>query len=230
MLWNGQTRVQCSIPGSSYRFFSSPKHPDQLWGPPSLLISVRGSLSRGKVNSTWSWQLTPTLCQVKSYTSTINIFLHGRHRDTLIILIRNIHNCVCTNMLWLYDWYLYSCLHGLGQGQLWIFHLHSTTLLINSMLMRLHGLEGQGIKFQGGETFCTHPDQQWGTHTTSFPGVKQPAHKIDHPPPPSTEVKERVQLYIYFPHGLSRPVLEWNIYLMLHANLPAPLMAQNVLA
>jgi len=32
-------------------------------------------------------------------------------------------------------------------------------------------------------------------------GVKQPRHGIDHPPPSSAEVKERVELYIYSPSG-----------------------------
>jgi hypothetical protein len=38
-----------------------------------------------------------------------------------------------------------------------------------------------------------------------FPGVKQPGHGIDNPPPSSAEVKERVGLYLYSPsvlHGL----------------------------
>jgi len=43
--------------------------------------------------------------------------------------------------------------------------------------------------------------------TGSFPGVKQPGHGIDHPPPSSTKVKERVELYIYSPFGPSWPVL-----------------------
>jgi hypothetical protein len=31
----------------------------------------------------------------------------------------------------------------------------------------------------------------------SFPGVKRLGHGIDHPPPSSAEVKERVELYLY---------------------------------
>jgi len=33
--------------------------------------------------------------------------------------------------------------------------------------------------------------------TGSFSGVKRPGRGVDHPPPSSTEVKERVELYIY---------------------------------
>jgi hypothetical protein len=37
--------------------------------------------------------------------------------------------------------------------------------------------------------------------TASFPGLKWQGHGIDHPPPLSTEVKERVILYFYFRSG-----------------------------
>jgi hypothetical protein len=43
--------------------------------------------------------------------------------------------------------------------------------------------------------------------TGSFPGVKRPGRSVDHPPPSSTEVKEREKLYIYSPSGPSCPVL-----------------------
>jgi hypothetical protein len=42
--------------------------------------------------------------------------------------------------------------------------------------------------------------------TGSFPGVKQPRRGVDHPPPSSVEVKERVELYLYSPSGPSKPV------------------------
>jgi len=40
----------------------------------------------------------------------------------------------------------------------------------------------------------------------SFPGIKWPVHGVDHPPPSSAEVKERVGLYLYSPSGPSWPV------------------------
>jgi hypothetical protein len=40
-----------------------------------------------------------------------------------------------------------------------------------------------------------------------FPGVKQPGRGVDHPSSSSAEAKERVELYLYSPSGLSWPVL-----------------------
>jgi len=34
--------------------------------------------------------------------------------------------------------------------------------------------------------------------TGSFPGVKRPGRGVNYPSPSSTEVKERVELYLYF--------------------------------
>jgi hypothetical protein len=42
--------------------------------------------------------------------------------------------------------------------------------------------------------------------TESFPGVKRPGRGVDHSPPPSAEVKESVELYLY---SLSRP--SWSV-------------------
>jgi len=36
----------------------------------------------------------------------------------------------------------------------------------------------------------------------SFPGIKRPGCGVDHPPPSSAEVKERVELYLYSSLGL----------------------------
>jgi len=34
--------------------------------------------------------------------------------------------------------------------------------------------------------------------TVSFPGVKRPGRGVDHPLPASAEVKERIELYLYY--------------------------------
>jgi len=53
-----------------------------------------------------------------------------------------------------------------------------------------------------------------GAHPTSYtngtgslPGVKRLGRGVDHPPPSSTEVKERVELYLHSSFGLSWPVI-----------------------
>jgi len=43
--------------------------------------------------------------------------------------------------------------------------------------------------------------------TGSFLGVKRLGHGVDHPPPSSAKVEERVELYLYSPFGPSWPVL-----------------------
>jgi len=66
--------------------------------------------------------------------------------------------------------------------------------------------------------FCTCPDWLWGPPSllyngflVSFPGVKWPGRGIDHRPSSSAEVKERVDLHLYYPSGPSQPVLGWNL-------------------
>ena len=51
----------------------------------------------------------------------------------------------------------------------------------------------------------------------SFPGVKRPGRSVDHPPPSSAEVKERVELYLCSPSGPSWPVIGWPLPLLLIA-------------
>ena len=65
----------------------------------------------------------------------------------------------------------------------------------------------------GGELFRTRPHRPWGPPSLlyngqqlSFPEVKRTLRDVDHPPPSSAAVKERVELYLYSPSGLSWPV------------------------
>jgi hypothetical protein len=60
----------------------------------------------------------------------------------------------------------------------------------------------------------SRPDRPWGPpsllynlYRVSFPGVKRPGRGVDHPPPSSARVKERVELYLYSPSGPSWPVI-----------------------
>jgi len=42
--------------------------------------------------------------------------------------------------------------------------------------------------------------------TRSFPGLKRSRRGVDHPPPSSAKVKERVELYLHSPSELFWPV------------------------
>ena len=72
-----------------------------------------------------------------------------------------------------------------------------------------YGLAGQGPEIPVGARFSspiqTDPADYTASYamgTCSFPGVKRPGRGADHPPPSSSEVKERVKLYIYSPPPL----------------------------
>jgi hypothetical protein len=78
----------------------------------------------------------------------------------------------------------------------------------------------------GGEIFRTRPDRPCGLpsllyngYRVSFLEVKRPGCGVDHPPSSSARVKERVELYLYFPSGPSWPVLGRTLPLpcVLHA-------------
>jgi hypothetical protein len=77
-----------------------------------------------------------------------------------------------------------------------------------------YGLDGPGIECRWGRDF-PHPSRPAPVAhpasckmcTGSFPGVKRPGRGVDHPPPSSAGVKERVELYLYSPSGPSWPVL-----------------------
>jgi hypothetical protein len=67
-----------------------------------------------------------------------------------------------------------------------------------------YGLDGPGIESLWGEVFCTRPDQRRGPpslqhngYGVSFSGAKRPGRGVNHPTLSSSEVKERVELYLY---------------------------------
>ena len=78
----------------------------------------------------------------------------------------------------------------------------------------LYGLDGPRDRIPVGARFASSFQTGPGAHpasytmgTGSFPWVKRPGRGIDHPPPSSTEVKERLELYLNSPSGTSWPVL-----------------------
>jgi len=70
----------------------------------------------------------------------------------------------------------------------------------------------------GGEIFRPRPYRSWDPpsfiwngYWVSFPGIKRPERGVDHLPPPSAEVKETVEPYLYSQSGPSCSVLGWNL-------------------
>ena len=77
----------------------------------------------------------------------------------------------------------------------YIYHKYANKFNITEFSYILHGaylcvLSGSDKR---------QPPIQW-VATGSFPGVKLPGFGVDHPPPSSAEVKERVELYFYCPY------------------------------
>jgi hypothetical protein len=67
-----------------------------------------------------------------------------------------------------------------------------------------HGLDDPGIEYRLGPSVSAPVQSGLGAHPTSytmgtgsFPGIKRPGRGVDHPPPSSAEVIERVQLNIH---------------------------------
>ena len=52
-------------------------------------------------------------------------------------------------------------------------------------------------------TVQTDPGAYPASYTGSFAGVKRPGRGVDHPPPSSAYLKERVELYLYSTSGPS---------------------------
>ena len=85
-----------------------------------------------------------------------------------------------------------------------------------------------GIESRWGAEFSAPVQTGSGAHpasctmgTGSFPGVKRPGRGVDHPPPSSADVKERIELYLYTTSGPSWPVIGLTLsyfYLYLYDN------------
>ena len=86
-----------------------------------------------------------------------------------------------------------------------------------------YGQDGPGIESRWGARFSAPVQIDLGAHpasytmgTGSLPEVKRPGRGIDQPSPSSTEVKERVEVYIHSPSESSWPVLGWPLPLPLY--------------
>jgi hypothetical protein len=88
-----------------------------------------------------------------------------------------------------------------------------------------YGLDSPGIESWWGRDFPQPSRPGPGAHpasytmgTESYPGVKRPGRGVNHPPPTSAEVKERVRLYLHSPFGSSWPVLGWTLLYCTHSD------------
>ena len=76
-------------------------------------------------------------------------------------------------------------------------------------------LDGLKIESRWDTRFSTSVQTSPGAHSASyemvtgsvFRGLKRPGHGVNHPPSFSSEIKERVKLYLYSLSGRSWPVL-----------------------
>ena len=70
-------------------------------------------------------------------------------------------------------------------------------------------MESPGVESQWGQDFA-HPSRlaMWPNKPHIFsPGLERPGNGDNHSPPPSVQVKERVELYLYSPSEPSWPIL-----------------------
>ena len=79
-----------------------------------------------------------------------------------------------------------------------------------------------GDRIPVGAIFSVTVQTGLGAHTASytmgtgsFLGVRRPGSGVEHPPPSSSEVKERVDLYLYSSSGASWPVLVKCIFIFM---------------
>ena len=90
-----------------------------------------------------------------------------------------------------------------------------------------YGLDGPGSNPGGGARFSAPVQTGPGAHPTSytmstwsFSELKRPGRGVDHPPPLSVEVKERVEIYFYSASGSSWPVtgrpLPFTLYIYIY--------------
>jgi hypothetical protein len=106
---------------------------------------------------------------------------------------------------------------------IYIIYIYIYMYMVGDISVRIatrYGLDGRGSNPGRGEIFCTRPDQPWGPpsllykgYRLSFLGVKRLGRGVKHPPQSSTEVKARVELYLYSPSRLSWPVLGRTLHI-----------------
>jgi hypothetical protein len=125
-------------------------------------------------------------CEIYSTFRLIRAKVHGVNCKKLVMFLRPEAAT---------DLYMYTCMWG----------QHGSVGIATRC-----GLDGQRIESRWGEGFAaarTVPGAYKNRSWVSSTGVKRPGRGVNNPPPSSAEVKERIELYLYFPSGSSWPVL-----------------------
>jgi hypothetical protein len=130
----------------------------------------------------------------------------------------------CVNILAKHVNILAKCVNILAKcvnnqtGITYNYHIQPVVGIAQSVLLVAMGWKVWGSNPGGGEIFRTCPDWPWGPssllyngYRVSFLRLKRPGRGIDHPPPSSAEVKERVELYLYSLSWPSWPVIGWTV-------------------
>ena len=82
-----------------------------------------------------------------------------------------------------------------------------------------YGLDGRGIDARYGRGYLYLSRPARGAHSAAYairtwnlsPGVNRPGRGVHHPLQSSTEVKERVELYLYYPSRTSWSFIGWTL-------------------
>ena len=96
--------------------------------------------------------------------------------------------------------------HSISKTVTYYTPVRTTKLFYYSQFSRLAtGWTFRGSNPAQGEIFCTRADQPtepprilYSGYHVPFPGLKRTGLGVDNPPPPSAEVKERVDLHLYY--------------------------------
>jgi len=66
-----------------------------------------------------------------------------------------------------------------------------------------------GVRFSAPDRPRGPSSPLYNGHWVSFPGLKRLRRGVEYPPPPSVEIKERVELHLYSLSGYSWHVIRW---------------------
>ena len=171
------------------------------------------------VKNPWrSASIPPYACELSSATTFLLDFLYvwSKYGQLVYVLTRyycqfmcQSDNTVMAHECWQVALFLSEDLNVLSTYSMTA-RVRNSSVVISTR----YGLDCPGIGSRFRRDFAhpsrpapgpTQPPIQW--LPALFPGVKRSGRGVDHLPPSSAEVKERVELYLYSSSGPSWPVL-----------------------